>query len=447
MSNCTHPRGAMCTVHPVWVIAEVVRELMEQCRDNKETLASCVVGELDGMHALYSILRTSIKTIWTQHKGINVMQHVIRGPIADGEWARSQFYANLVRVLTRSDDQERVDAVTSATLLLKNQGQPLLPRLTKLYYVVEDEYSSDLLLFMSPTLRDVSVGVRGLASLYPPKQEPHADEYSSAAVLQIVHAVAPHLQLALKFVKDPSAVHLVCHSLPLLQRLDVYYAHAFRAERFQPLPTHLPDLHLGSITSLKLSGNSDWTALTLEAIRTHRLRRIVVSVELVDDIPARCIGTIATRLAHAGPLSALTLDLDDNDLNMQPRVFHDLVAPLYAVRTLREVSFDVCFETPVVVTAEDLENIARAWPDLQHLGLRYSRPHDVYESAAYALPPVPITALEHLARGCPQLAMLVIDMPDSAPLEGMDLDAVPTYVNLLRRAHLWSPLPPHLPKA
>ena len=313
-------------------------------------------------------------------------------------------------------------------------------------------------------LRDVSVGVQGRGLLHPPKQEPDADEYISAAVLQIVHAVAPHLQrvqivcthihvaqslvrftnlrsVALKFVKDPSAVHLVCHSLPLLQRLDVYYAHAFGAEGPQPLPTHLPDLHLGSITSLKLSGKSDMTALTLEAIRTHRLRRIVVSVELIDDILARCIGTIATRLAHAGPLSALTVDLDDNDLNMQPRVFHDLVAPLYAVRTLREVSFDVCFETPVVVTAEDLENIARAWPDLQHLGLRYSRPHDVYESAAYALPPVPITALEHLARGCPQLAMLVIDMPDSAPLEGMDLDAVPTYVNLLRRAHLWSPLP------
>lgn len=90
MSNCTHPRGAMCTVHPVWVIAEVVRELMEQCRDNKATLSSCarvshafsqpalevLWGKLHGMHALYSILRTSIKTIWTQHEGINVLRHV-----------------------------------------------------------------------------------------------------------------------------------------------------------------------------------------------------------------------------------------------------------------------------------------------------------------------------------------------------------------------------------
>ena len=377
---------------------------------------------------------------------------VIRGPIGDDEWARFQHYANLVRSFKTGS--ERIDGIISATLLVKTQGQPLFPRLTTLHWNMGDQSSSSFLLFMSPMLRDVMIGFHGDGIMEPPQQEPDADEYTSVAALQLVHAVAPHLErvqvtcghtyvaqfltqftnlrsVNLHAVKDHAAVYIVCQTLPLLQRLDVFYSRVLEDER-PSLPAHLPDLHLGAITTLKLSGDTEMTTLTLEAIQTHRLRSIVIKIEFLDDLCARCIHAVATRLA--GSLHTLKVEFHDHYTGMQPRVFHDLVAPLYAVRTLRQVLFGVCFETPVVVTAKDLANIAQAWPDLERLRLPYSRSLD--EDEGVVAQPVPIMALEHLAKGCPRLWMLVMQMPDATPLEGMNLDAIPTYPNLLRRAHL-----------
>lgn len=341
---------------------------------------------------------------------------------------------------------EKLDGVISATLQDKLRGEPLLPHLTTLKWWMQDDASSAFLLFMSPMLRDVLINFLPASFLNDPAEVDPA-EYTCAAALQLIHSRAPHLErlrmpgghahsaetlarfcnlrsLTLTKCGDHTVLQTVCASSPWLRHLDVTLSHHNpQSGALRPLPS----LYLGSLTQLTLGGNENLTTLIMESIRADYLTSITLNIELVDALVKRCISVISSQLAQN--LHEVTLELNDNPRDMQPRVFHDLIAPLYGVHALRNVSISVMFETRVTITADDIADMAKAWPELESLCLPY--PDEPSEH-----PRPPITALEKLAAGCPALKSLVMSLPDVALLKDVDLSSMRTYNNRLFHANL-----------
>ena len=399
------------------------------------------------------------------------------GPIGDAEWARFSFYANFVR--TYRSFGERIDGVTSAMLMEKTGGSPLLPRLTTLQWAHPMEYSAAFPLFLPPMLNDVclnfSSDLSPVYTAFDPNHDP--GDYTVATALRLVHLRAPHIQrlqlhigscpglqfiptfgnlrhLTFHNVHDPYVVAFACQSLTSIQRLDVttYYSTKWDSDYFSAPPSqrpHLPDIDLPALRELNLNAPSHKVNLILEALRAPRLTMLAITMELYDEALRACVGTISAR--YASSLRSLSLNVDDDgdpldseaDDVRPPLVFADTFSPLFALRALASVSLQLRFETPCVLTADDVRRAAEAWPALRTLYLPFLINGGVP-------PTYPVTALAHLAARCPDLRAAFVPYPEPTGLQGVaDVTALQlqTYDNRLTRLHLlggsWPPAVRH----
>ncbi|TFK81958.1 hypothetical protein K466DRAFT_666808 [Polyporus arcularius HHB13444] len=463
------PALSLSEAHPVWSIAEVVREVMEQNADSAKTLASCarvshafsepalevLWRELVGLDRLLSILRKSVVRTHMPLEDLpdmRIKRYIISAPIDDKEWTRFQYYANFVRSYTT--DSERMDGIFTATLLDKSEGKPLLPRLTFFKWAKQDEFSSAFLLFLSPMLRFVHLNFFSYGGSTPVGSQPLPEDLTTAAALRLVHGRAPaldtlqiqachicsldpvpgfaHLRsLQITQSKDPRIWEKIAGSLPALQSLTVYMTtqsldeDILRAKR-------LPEARFGQLTQLEFMADARMVPIVLDLLHAPCLRHLHLQMELKDHLCVRACEIVASRFAQS--LRSFELELDDDYDDTSPREFGALFSPLYALRELVDVQLAIRFDTEIVVTVDDIARMAEAWPNVQHLKL----PFTAYPEDEPEVPRMPITALETFARRCPKLEGLVMLIPDPWPLADLDLATVPSYSNRLSRLHLVS---------
>ncbi|KAH9939241.1 uncharacterized protein BXZ73DRAFT_43729, partial [Epithele typhae] len=447
--------------HPVWSIAEVVREVMYQSLGDRRTLVSCaqvsraisepaveVLWEtLRGIGRLLALLPSSVKRITGQDNDTQLpFKHyvcAICGDIKDEEWARLLFYANLVRRYTTFG--ERIDGITTAVLVAKCGGRALFPRLTMISWFHDMEYSSYFIVLLgSPLLAHLNLN---FSTDYSPVAttflvDDPAD-YTIAAGLRLVHMQCPHIRtidihasrlpsvnslgrfaslhkLTLRSIKDFAVIGAACGSLPHLKSLEV--------ASFVPPeapPPHIPAISLPSATELSLTGTSDLVAAILEA--THAPRLASVSIITLgfpsyhppapDAVVALMRITTAIGARFAQTLRHVTLegygdddDNDDDDDEPRPpttQAFRPLFAPLYAAGALERLAVVFDFESALTLAPGDLADAARAWPGLRSIKLPFD---------SRVPPTYPITDLEALARGCPRLVNVLLPLPNAAPL-------------------------------
>ncbi|KAI0372410.1 hypothetical protein BV20DRAFT_963990 [Pilatotrama ljubarskyi] len=443
--------------HPLWSIAEVVREVMKQSADDRGALAQCarvsrafsepalevLWQELSGLDQLLGLLPTSFRKVLRGQSdgdasdddidnnfGLNDTTLVLVDAIRDKEWARLIHYARWVRVYTTMKS-DKIDGLATAILLEKLQGRPLLPRLTRLLWHRPFDLSTMLPLFLSPMLRSVSLdllegGVRRI--FHEVGHEPTAPEYAYGTALQLIRARAPRLRdvelftsafpcsinqlrnfdgidsLSLHLIQNEALVLELCSTLPHLRKLIIRLARRFRPA--SP-PPHIPEFTLPSLTLLDLNGHPLATVNLISAINAPKLHAVYLAFEAREEPWKRCIELVISRFGSS--LRKFTADIEDiyDDSQQVPFSFHEWFSPLYALRKLIEFKVDSHFETEFDVTAEDVENMVTAWPKLRALGVPPVHP----QSSA-----LPITALQTIAAKCPRLELLTLPAPHYEPL-------------------------------
>ncbi|KAI0356990.1 hypothetical protein OH77DRAFT_1519902 [Trametes cingulata] len=441
--------------HPLWSIAEVVREVMKQSADDPGVLTQCarvsrafsepaleVLWEkLWGLDRLLALLPSSFKKVSRGLSGdsedddddafgFTRTTFVLVDSIKDEEWARVAHYARLVRTYTSK--YEKVDGLATAVLLEKLQGQPLFPRLKYLSWHRPYDLSALLPLFLSPMLRSISLDLLegGIRRFYHDKgTDPTPSEYAYGTALQMIRSRAPQLEdvelftsafpcsinrlrdfegvqsLNLHSVRNEGLVLEICSSLPHLKKLNLQLARRYRPE---PPPSHLPERTLPSLTRLDINGAPLATVNILASISAPNLRSTYLAFEAVEEQWKRCIELLVSRFGSS--LRQINGDLDDvyDEPERDPFSFHEWFSPLYALRKLVGIRFDSRFETAFDITANDVDNMATAWPKLRVLGI------PTVQTRPSALP---ITSLQTIAEKCPRMELLIFPVPHHWPLD------------------------------
>ncbi|KAI8989192.1 hypothetical protein BD414DRAFT_522301 [Trametes punicea] len=466
--------NAKMSFHPMWAIAEVVREIMKQNADDERALARCarvahafldpalevLWEEQEGLDRLFALLPSSIAKVRVgvdgedEALGVRISCFVLKDTIRDKEWARMMHYARLVRVYI--GESERIDGLCTTALLEKLAGQSLLPRLRRLTWKHPFDQSASLVLFLSPVLRRVHLDLlEGGVARFRHDQyiEPTAAEFAYGTALQMIHSRAPNVEhiemwtsafhcsldrlvvfhklrsLKLELVRNPELVLKLVSSLPQLKYLSVFFVGRSRQE---PLPDQLPEVQLPTLRQLKLTGPPSVVVTVLGAVRAP-VRSLKVAFMAFEDKWKQCMGLVASRFGAS--LQEFTADVEDAYDDPEAYSFHDWFSPLYAIRRLLKVSIGSNFETPFTVLAKDVDDMASAWP-----GIRYLAVPTVQEEPSAELP---ITVFELLARKCLRLRLLIFPVPHPAPLVGTANPDVSTQHRCLEEIRLlagrWGP--------
>ncbi|KAI0327507.1 hypothetical protein GY45DRAFT_1363252 [Cubamyces sp. BRFM 1775] len=459
--------------HHVWAIAEVVREIMKQNAFDPETLAHCarasrvlsdpaleVLWEYQtGLERVLGLLPSSFRKVSAGHEdfllGTSRQCFVLYDAIRDEEWARMLRYTCLVRSFRSGG--ERVDGLATAVLFERLNGQPLFPKLRRLTWKSSTEGSAILPLFFSPMLSCVSLDLLSDEERFDHQTSaiPTAVDYAYRTALAILYSRAPNVKdiglstsgfhcsverianfhrlhsLNLGPVRDPGPILELCGSLPHLTHLTLDIANHSGTN---PTPPQLPETFLGPLKQLFLSGPPKTAVLFLEAVKAPSLSLLDIRFEVAADLWKHCLEVIPARFGAS--LRHFTAGVEDGIDDGEKFSFHDWFSPLYAIRDLRRVHVDSLYDTSFKIVAQDLDNIASAWPKLRSLSL----PHSLEDDRSSAFP---ITALQPLAAKCPHLRTLIIPLPQHAPLAGSTLPPVSVHQTSLEEICLplgqWPP--------
>ncbi|OJT05684.1 hypothetical protein TRAPUB_3476, partial [Trametes pubescens] len=426
----------MAFAHPLWSIAEVVREVMIQSADEHNTLAKCAIvsralsepalevlwEKQQGLGKLLGLLPASFKKADSgadvqDQFGNNIESEsfVLYNPIQEQQWSRLVYYAGLVRSFSGMEDA--FDGLAAAVLIQKLNGRALFPRLKRLVWKrpFDGAASALLVLCLSPMLRngvylDVLEGGMGRFRHYS-RTGPTAAEYAYGTALQLIHSHAPKVEdvqlwtsgfscsvarlrefdnlrvLTLRQVIDVALVFDVCKSLPLLQKLDIYVARPDIEPEPEPVQPAIPEFTHAGLTCLELNAPPQVALAALEALHAPSLRSLGLLFEAYEDTWKRCTELIASRFADS--LRTLDLEVEDSyhdaDIGIS---LHDWFSPLYTLRELRSVGISSHFETRFTITANDVHAMGAAWPQLEDLRLPTVQDEPLLE--------LPITLLEVL---------------------------------------------------
>ncbi|CDO72119.1 hypothetical protein BN946_scf184962.g62 [Trametes cinnabarina] len=441
--------------HPVWTIPEVLREIMRHNAHNEQALARCarvsrafsdpaievLWEEQRGLGALFALMPRSIRKVAVgvdqddDAFGIRPTSFVLIDTIQAPEWERMSHYARLVR--TYISDGVLIDGLCASVILQKLAGKPLLPRLRRLDWKLPFDQSSFLAFFLSPMLRSVHLDLlEGDTSRFTHDQntEPTASEYAYGTALQLFQSLAPNLEnlhmwtsgfhcsmdrlvefrnlrvLKLELIRYPGLVLQTASALPGLRKLSIYFS---GTPHDQAGPPH-PETCLPSLRCLKLHGVGTAIIPFIAAVSAPLLRTIMLSFMAMEAQWKECADLIVSRFGSS--LRELDFDVEDAYDDPNPYLFDDWFSALYALRRLHRVSINSMFETPFIITAQDIDRMTSAWPRIRFLLIPA-----VQQNPSLMFP---ITALESFAEKCPRLRQLVIPIPDHGPLEGPTEPAV-----------------------
>lgn len=328
------------------------------------------------------------------------------------------------------------DGLAAAVLIQKLNGRALFPRLKHLVWKrpFDGAASTLLVLCLSPMLRSVHLDLLegGIGRFrHSSRTGPTAAEYAYGTALQLIHSHAPKVEdvqlwtsgfpcsvarlrefdnlsvLTLRQVVDVALVFDVCSSLPLLRKLDMYVARP-DGPGPDPVPPPILEFTHSGLTSLELNAPPLVALAALEATYAPSLRSLGLLFEAYEDTWRRCTELIATRFADS--LRRLDLEVEDSYQDPDiPTSLHDWFSPLYALRDLRVVGISSHFETRFAITANDVQAMATAWPQLRELRLPTVQDEPLQE--------LPITLLEVIVTRCLRLKILTFPLPHHAPLE------------------------------
>ncbi|KAI0708686.1 hypothetical protein C8Q76DRAFT_859844 [Earliella scabrosa] len=463
-------------VHRIWSIAEVIREVVQHHEDDPGTLASCACVSrafsapalevlwkvADGLVNLFSLLSKSMKTLF----GGEDKYHVLYAPIDDKEWARFGYYAAFTREFT-NERSELIDGMTFCALMERTKGGPLLPRLRLLTWNVGHMSSASLPLFLSPTLRKISIELTRVFPIFPGEVESRA-EYATASALRIIHSRVPnivHMQLVTAGNQSTlDALSLFCHLRILVLKRVIYHPlrslpYCGRLQDLKELDVQVPRRCPDSMTSspevagmtncnkletLRLSGKSAHVLAMLAAIRAPALR----TLKLSTDSPKKLYPlaqTISSQFSQSLCQLFITIRAGFTEMELRPwtkaESFSTYFAPLLSIRQLVVLSLKLPPTAPLLVTEEDIDAISNSWPYLIRLVMPNAYHNNVLDivvhpseaSLQFEIPrnTYPIVALEKLAQRCPDLKLLVIPPPDPAPPAGVEASDPPTYTHAL----------------
>ncbi|KAJ2975218.1 hypothetical protein NUW54_g11769 [Trametes sanguinea] len=361
---------------------------------------------------------------------------VIIDDIQEDEWARMAHYARLIR--SYIGDREVIDGLCASVLLQKLAGQPLLPRLRRLEWRLPFDQSAALAFFLSPMLRSVYLDLLegGTARfIHDQHVNPTASEYAYGTALHMIHSRAPNVEnvqmwtsgfpcaidrltafrklqsLKLELVGKPNLVLQTASTLPELKKLSIFFA---KAPQGQPGPP-LEEACLPALQSMKLSGAGHVVVSFVSAVRAPQLRVVRLSFMAIEQLWTDCVERVVSGFGET--LREVDFDVEDAYDNPEPYSFHRWFSPLYRLRRLNQVAIGAMFETPFIISTQDIANMASAWPGLRSLLIPA-----VEDNPS---PSFSITALESLAEKCPRLQLLAIPVPDPAPLNSENEREVP----------------------
>lgn len=385
---------------------------------------------------------------------------MLYGPIQDEQWIRFQRYARYIRVYHNGG--ERIDPITSAALMERTNGSPLLPRLRTLTWFAFDMEASALFLFLPPTLRTLTLefieGGEGLSS-----QEHNRIEYVTGSALRMIHTRAPDINnmhlatmarpctmdplstfhrirnLVLTDVSHPRQVVTLCTHLDDLELLDVTFKDS--GENNLDVPSDVPEVPLNKLKVLCLRAVGRAILAVLLPLRSPVLHQVRISVGWNDEIWPRYATTISSHFASS--LQTLTLFVEDDirGRRREPRSFEMVFAPLYAMRELSEVTIETMSNVPFIITDADINSMSIAWPHLLSLVLpcvfRTAVDFDDNEQESISPGMFSITAVEKFAQRCPRLNRLTIPVADPSALHTDGIPNPPSYTNVLEGIELF----------
>ncbi|TBU22268.1 hypothetical protein BD311DRAFT_811619 [Dichomitus squalens] len=324
-----------------------------------------------------------------------------------------------------------------------NKGKSLLPSLQRLSWRHAVPTDTSVLLFSSPSLRDLEVAVSRLGTetgmtinsivpAGPPRVDPMFIGLSEAAPL--LHrltlsgrqgpgpAIVPHI-VKLTHLRElllynqsininPEQMSIVFENLCDLESL-----HAFVVDFSNPAA----QAYAPSLRSLRLKGESlDLQGVLsgyLDAPHLHSLTLQASDEHYTQK--SHNIFHLITQASFASSLRAISITLlnDPTDVvwnDPTVRSFSSIVEPLFALRDLEDV--DLCLANALMPFADaDVEAIAKAWRRVQKLHIAYA------PFRAHTRPP--LTSLRHFADHCPELVQL--SMTKLAIPDALDVPVVP----------------------
>ncbi|EIW53468.1 uncharacterized protein TRAVEDRAFT_74781 [Trametes versicolor FP-101664 SS1] len=456
---------ACSLAHPLWSIAELVREVMKQATDDQDTLVQCarvshafsepalemLWAEQRGLGRLLGLLPASFKKITSggeeETADPETASFTLCGAILDDQWARLEYYARWIRVYINQEDS--VDALSAAFIIQKLNGRTLFPRLKHLLWRRPCDTSFLLVIFLSPALRSVHLDFldRGKArfSNHHLRNDPAAAEYAYGAALQIIHSHAPMvdyielctsafscsvsylrhfdklLVLELRQVTDFASVVHACNSSPSLQTLHIHFARRSIDEPEEPAPGPFPEISSVTLRGLKFNGSPQMVIAAIDAVHSTNITHLKLTFDADEAIWKRCTALIASRFAATVRELKLTADYAPRDPDTVPYAFHAWFSPLYAFRRLRTLKISSRFLVPFAITPKDVRNMARAWPRLDALSILVDQ-----DDPDLGLP---VTALEAFAKRSARLSTLIFPLPHHGSLRERLKTPVPVFKN------------------
>ncbi|KAI1792778.1 hypothetical protein LXA43DRAFT_315326 [Ganoderma leucocontextum] len=458
----TKPPPSSTSATSLWEISEIVVEIMKHNSDSRPALAACAAvshafsepalevlwGTMEGLDPLFAILTKAIKRI-TGQGSIWKKTFILSAPIDDQEWNRFVRYAKLVRVYINRGDN--IDGMTSGALMARTQGESLLPRLQQLTWIRPVKHSASLPLFLSSNLRSLFMDLSNdlnIERLQRGDDEPRPDygKYATGVALQTVLSQASHVQgltvhdaasplaletistfrhlrsLTLHLVLDLQSLTSCLKALAGLESLMVGMKDDAASDQVDNLPPGSSPLPLEELRSLKVIGPPRFVVAFMDLVHSLVLQQLSLSIACDNAIWRRSAKIVASRFPNT--LLSFEVWLHDNPTEVGIRMFRDLFPPLYALRKLQKLSIGRLKQTECIITSEDIDDVAKAWPDLRFLALPYSEP----EGGPHP-PTLPITALESIARNCRSLEILVLPLPHYSPLSSSELPSAASYDN------------------
>ncbi|KAI0935812.1 hypothetical protein AcV5_004131 [Taiwanofungus camphoratus] len=388
------------------------------CRHFLEPALTALWRELTDLSQLFGILKTSLVKV--QNRGRDV--YVICGPISSDEWTRFQYYARRVRVLRYS--YYGTIGPSIFLQLICHSGGPLLPSLVALYWEQHGPLGTELWAFLSQSLRRVHINYPcDYLSGYT-TDLPTINDCTIGSFLNALSLKSPHLhELKLTNVFHPPSLQAIT-GLTKVQRLHILKSNSASlvlrpCSQMENLVTLVIDLRfVRSGFIITLSGFPALRSLDVsgEPSTIARLCTATSSSAYLQSVKLDLFGNASEQIPHCydtfnalksrfasslRSISVLCRPLSwKDDTHCQHRLL-DFTRHLIELCELQEAVISVNFKS-VILTNDDIYDMAISWPKLRKLTLLYSRNADVLLNMPS------IHSLTSFARHCPQMQELTL---------------------------------------
>ncbi|KAI0737221.1 hypothetical protein C8Q80DRAFT_1301076 [Daedaleopsis nitida] len=373
--------------------------------------------------------------------------YLLKGEPTSLQWAIFQSYAKRVRVLN-FPKQAAVTPHIVSQLSKWNKGEPLLPGLKELTWLPASPTDTSALALGASQLellhivldcielpdeirwlpmrervdylRDPStrtVGDRDMEKLLGT----YAEQTLRLRTLELTTHIHP-LCLAPPLARFKGLEHLymrdVSIDVDLLRTISTLRGLETLFINFQPVHGHVrpqPIEGFPHLVQLELCARAENMAFFFDIV--NPLEQLAsLALDYPNGVPENSVSYRAPieRLharGHARKLVSVTLEISTR-WRTQHETIGDLVRPLLAIRTLERVAVNAT-RSEYQVTEENLERMARAWPRLTRLLVRWASRGARAQGAATP----PLRALAHFEKHCPALNGLILSHIDvGAPL-------------------------------